>query len=75
MIKKFIAIENSPDEILELAKIFINKNILGKFEMNSLFEEFDNLRKTLDKLMINKALINNSSTNHRLYDCKQKLLL
>ena len=70
--KKFIAIENSPDEILELAKIFINKNILGKFEMNSLFEEFDNLRKkTLDKLMINKALINNSSTNHRLYDCKQ----
>ena len=21
--------------------------------------------------MINKALINNSSTNHRLYDCKQ----
>ena len=43
--KKFIAIENSPDEILELAKIFINKNVLGKFEINSLFEEFDLLRK------------------------------
>ena len=32
--KKFFSIENSPDEILELAKIFINKNILGKFEIN-----------------------------------------
>ena len=70
--KKFIAIENSPDEILELAKIFINKNVLGKFEINSLFEEFDLLRKkTLDKLMVNKTFINNPSTNDRLYDCKQ----
>ena len=58
-------------EILELAKIFINKNVLGKFEINSLFEEFDLLRKkTLDKLMVNKTFINNS-TNDRLYDCKQ----
>lgn len=70
--KKFIAIENSPDEIFELSNIFINKNILGKFEINNLFEEFNHLRKkTLDKLMVNKALINNRTTNVRLYSCKQ----
>ncbi len=70
--KRFIAIENSPNEILELSKIFFNKNFLGLSEKNELFDEFDTMRKkTLDKLMVNKTLIQNRTTNTRLFFCKQ----
>ena len=41
-------------------------------EKNELFDEFDTMRKkTLDKLMVNKTLIQNRTTNTRLFFCKQ----
>ncbi len=70
--KNFINIENTPDEILELSEIFYKKTILGKTEDNIYCDEFNDLRKkTLDNLMKNKTLMNNSTTETRLYFCKQ----